>query len=214
VNRILPFLLFISISIQGYSQNQNSAKEAITKAYGIEHWEKVNEISFTFNVDRGDTHYERSFIWEPKTGKVTYIKGSDTLKYNHRNPKGEKEIAADQAFINDKYWLLAPFQLAWDSGITFSEVKKAKAPISNKKLKKLTITYPLQGGYTPGDAYDFYFDENFIIQEWVYREGNQDSPSMMNTWEDNKDVNGILLSTMHKNSSGDFKLYFTNISIK
>lgn len=214
MNKILSFLLLFIVWTAGISQNELSAKEAITKAYGIENWNKVNEITFTFNVDRPGSYYERSFVWKPKTGEVTFMSANDTIKYNHNNPVSEKEIEADQAFINDKYWLLAPFQLAWDQGISFSEVKKERAPISNKKLSKLTIVYPSEGGYTPGDAYDFYFNKEYVIEEWVYREANQPAPSMVNTWEDNQDFGGIKISTMHKNSAGDFKLYFTNISIK
>ncbi|MCZ6595205.1 MAG: hypothetical protein O6943_09860, partial [Bacteroidetes bacterium] len=35
---------------------------------GLKAWDAVSEINFTFNVDRGDRHFERSFIWRPKSG--------------------------------------------------------------------------------------------------------------------------------------------------
>jgi hypothetical protein len=78
----------------------------------------------------------------------------------------------------------------------------------------LTITYGSDGGYTPGDAYDLFFDSDYKIKEWVFRKGNDSVPSMINTWEDYKDFNGLKLATMHKDSTGSFKLYFTNISVQ
>ena len=87
-------------------------------------------------------------------------------------------------------------------------------PISKDSLQKTTITYTNQGGYTPGDAYDFYVDKNNEVKEWVYREDNSTSKCMMTTWEDYKDFNGIKIATMHQNENGVFKLYFTNIDVK
>ena len=78
----------------------------------------------------------------------------------------------------------------------------------------ITITYGKEGGYTPGDAYDLYFGNDLIIKEWVFREGNDSVPNMVTTWEDYKDFNGLNIATMHRDSTGNFKLYFTNISVK
>ena len=48
-------------------------------------------------------------------------------------------------------------------------------------MQKLTIVYGDEGGYTPGDAYDFYFGDDHIIKEWVFRKGNATEPSTMTT---------------------------------
>ena len=34
--------------------------------------------------------------------------------------------------------------------------------------------YLSEGGYTPGDAYDIYFNEDYMIKEWTFRKGNSD----------------------------------------
>jgi len=81
-------------------------------------------------------------------------------------------------------------------------------------MQKLTVTYNQEGGYTPGDAYDFYFTDDFKVHEWVFRRGNQEEPSLITTWEDYKEVGGLNLAQMHQNEDGSFKLYFTNLEAK
>ena len=180
---------------------------------GLNEWDAVSEIKFTFNVDRGERHFERSWTWQPKNDWVEMITSKDTVQYK-RSEMDSTQQSADQSFINDKYWLLAPFNLVWDYGTTFSEKQDQKAPISGDTLDMLTITYGSEGGYTPGDAYDFYFGKDFVVKEWVYRKGNDSLPSMTTTWEDYEDFNGIKIAKMHQDSAKSLQLYFTNISVK
>ncbi|HBC03615.1 MAG TPA: hypothetical protein PKH16_09525 [Aequorivita sp.] len=188
-------------------------RHQIANANGYENWKDVSELAFTFNVDRGENHFDRAWIWKPKTGSVSMISATDTIHYN-RSKMDSIVMKTDAAFINDKYWLLAPFQLLWDKGITFSEKENAVAPISKDTLAQLTIVYGNDGGYTPGDAYDFFYDHDFKIKEWNYRKGNTEAPSMSTTWEDYENFSGIEIAKMHKDSTGGFKLYFSNISVK
>ncbi|MEW7277945.1 hypothetical protein ABW636_05065 [Aquimarina sp. 2201CG1-2-11] len=80
-------------------------------------------------------------------------------------------------------------------------------------MQKLTIIYKKEGGYTPGDAYDFYFKGDFIIREWVFRGGNQKVPSMITSREDYKDFNGIKIAQMYQVKDKSRKLYFTGIEV-
>ena len=192
--------------------NDTTISEKIAHAYGFENWNRVTLIEFTFNVDKDSTHYERSWCWNPKTNDVTAMSKKDTIQYN-RNHVDSLTINTDRGFINDKYWLLAPFQLLWDKGASMSEAIKESAPISKKIINKSTLTYPNNGGYTPGDAYDFYFDDNYLIKEWVYRKGNQKEPSLISSWENQQDFNGIKLALDHNKAEGKWKLYFTNVKI-
>ncbi len=189
-----------------------STAEKIANAHGLENWKNVSEIQFTFNVDRDTTHFERSWIWKPKSEDVVMISGKDTVAYN-RKSIDSISLKADKNFINDKYWLLAPFQLVWDTSASISVATTAEAPISKKQLNKITITYASEGGYTPGDAYDFYYGDDFMLKEWVYRKGNSTEPSMMTTWEDFEEFSGIKISKTHKRPEVDWTLHFTNIKV-
>lgn len=188
--------------------------ERIAHAHGYENWKNVEEIAFTFNVDRDSTHFERSWVWQPKTNEVMHINGLDTLMYNRKN-MDSVAFKTNAGFINDRYWLLAPFNLVWDEeNFTYEHKKEEVAPISGEPMQKLTIVYGNEGGYTPGDAYDFFFDDDYVIREWVFRKANQAEPSMTTTWEDYSDINGLKLVRDHKKKEETFNLYIDGISVK
>jgi len=203
-----------SETIQVEAEKPLSTAQSIANAYGIEHWNQVEEFHFTFNLELPNRRLERTYIWNPKSKDVTFIQEGDTLQYNRNKELDSIQMAADQRFINDKYWLLAPYQLVWDQDLSFTEQDAVMAPISKKRMRKLTAVYPDSGGYTPGDAYDFYFDDNFIIKEWVFREGNQFEPSLITTWEDILEINEIKLAQRRKDSTQNFHLHFSNLSIR
>ena len=187
--------------------------EIIAHNNWFEQWGEVSQIDFTFNVDRnGQKVSERAWSWKPKHNEVKLRTGTDTITYN-RSTIDSLSMRADRGFINDKFWLLAPFQLVWDEGTTLTVQDTATAPISQKLLKKLTIVYGSEGGYTPGDAYDFYYGSDYMIQEWVFRQANGSEPSLVNTFEDYQDFNGIKIAKTHKNKEATFNLYFTDIKV-
>jgi hypothetical protein len=187
--------------------------EAIAERHGIRHWDSIQQLEFTFNVARDTSHFERSWRWYPKKEEVTLVTSKDSITYS-RKALDSTLLRTDAAFINDSYWLLAPFKLVWDDGIEFSEEESVVAPISKDTLHRLTITYVGDGGYTPGDAYDFYYDDRFTVREWVFRKGNDSVPSMITTWKSYENVEGLMLATVHTDSLRKFKLYFTDVSAK
>ncbi|TVZ51598.1 hypothetical protein [Dokdonia sp. Hel_I_53] len=190
-----------------------SEAEKIANNNGIANWDKVTQLDFTFNVDRGGKNVaKRSWSWKPKTGDVTMINNTDTITYN-RSLIDSTSLRADQGFVNDKFWLLAPYQLAWDEGLTIETTEGVTSPLSRKQSKKLTTVYSNDGGYTPGDAYDYFYGDDYMITEWVYRRGNNPEPSMITTFEDYKNIEGLNIATMHRNEKDDFKLYFTDITV-
>ncbi len=190
-----------------------SLAENIAYAHGYGNWKNVSEIQFTFNVDRQSKHYHRSWKWNPRTNVVTMMGKRDTITY-HTNKIDSTNIKVDQGFVNDKYWALFPFQLVWDKNAYLSPPTNAESPIGNKPLNKTTLTYPETGGYTPGDAYDIFYDDDYIIREWVFRKGNATKASLTNTFENYKNFNGIKIALEHKKGDEDWNLNFTDIQIK
>lgn len=200
--------LFISCKKQSKSIPEVeilSIEEKIATANGYENWKNVSEVYFTFND-------KRNWTWRPKTNDVTLIKENDTISFN-RNKIDSTLTKIDRAFVNDKFWLLIPFQLTWDADTSISEPIKTRAPISNYVLNKITITYPKEGGYTPGDAYDLYYNNEFIIKEWGFRKGNIPEAALINTFENYQDFNGIKIALDHKNAKDDLLIKFSNVII-
>lgn len=216
---ILAFAVFALLLVGFKSITPNNVQaesilEKVANAHGLENWKNVEEIKFTFNVDRDTTHFERDWVWKPKTNDITATSADETVTYNWAT-MDSVAFKINGGFINDKFWLLAPFQLVWDSdNTTHTHVKSVEAPISKNMMHKLTIVYGNEGGYTPGDAYDFYFGDDYLVQEWVFRKSNQPEPSMITTFEEYKELNGLKIATMHKMAEGNFKLYFTGVAVK
>ena len=217
--------LILSLLVTLYSCKEEKTKESdksivefslpekIAQAHGIDNWNKVQSLKFTFNVDRDTLHFERSWIWDIKNQEVSQIAAGDTIRYN-RKEVDSTLAKVDAGFINDKYWLLAPFNLVWDqNSYTYEHEKEVIAPISKKPMQKLTIVYGSEGGYTPGDAYDFFFEDDYRIREWIFRKSNQPEPSTITTWEAYEEIGGLLISKMHNRDTGDSSISFTGVAV-
>lgn len=187
--------------------------EKIANAHGFENWKNVEEIQFTFRVDRDTVIGNgRSWTWFPKKDRIVMTAGNRSFDYI-RSQMDSTQIPADRAFINDKFWMLVPFQLVWDNNASISEIKQAEAPISKTTMDMITLTYPNEGGYTPGDAYDIYFDDNYLIKEWTFRKSNSAKPTLSTTFENHTDFNGITIATDHKQGDEAWNLRLTNIKV-
>ncbi|WP_242204807.1 hypothetical protein [Aestuariivivens insulae] len=198
------FCLFVSCKETKKEIKLTNAQK-IANAHGFEHWKNVTEVEFNFS---GKRHWK----WNPKTNDIIYTKDTISISYN-RATVDSTTIQIDRAFVNDKFWLLIPFQLIWDEGLTLSKPIIAKAPISNRDLNKITMTYSNTGGYTPGDAYDLFYNDNYIIEEWIFRRGNSTEPTLINTFENYQDFNGIKIALDHKNPQSDWSLNFKDVKI-
>lgn len=184
----------------------------IANANGIEKFQEIEELKFTFNVKVNDTlRSERAWKWFPKSKKVELTEKGETISYTQGDSLTEKALAADQKFINDSYWLLFPYQLMWsDYESTYNE--KGIAPISNAEMQMLTINYMGKGGYSPDDSYHLFFEDDMMIKEWTYVSST--GRELTTTWEDYETFKGIPIAKMHKTADSSFQLYFTDINIK
>ncbi len=209
--RSIFFLLsgLIMLTTAAYSAPQ-SAKN-IADAYGYANFEKVIKISYTFNVHINGNDIQRKWIWYPKSGHVIYV--NEKIKYRTSNVTDDVKDT-DHKFINDKYWLLFAFHLVWDENVEFTETKgKQTSPINKESLNHLIVQYVNDAGYTPNDIYELYYDDDFIIKEWVFRKGGSVDNKKAMTWEKNKNYSGIIISENH-DGANNFRLWFTDIVVE
>lgn len=194
----------------------NTIADNIAKAHGIEAFDTIQSIDFTWNVSRSDgSTFSRRWIWKPKLDSVTAFKLDQKITYNWKSLDSiTNEI--NKGFVNDKYWLFAPFQLVWDQeSFIATYQKEADSPGGKESMQKLTIVYNGDsGGYTPGDAYDFYFKDDFIIREWVFRRSNQPDPNLISICESYVNLGGLLIAEQHNRPDNSGALYFTDLRIE
>jgi hypothetical protein len=213
----IKFTLLAMVFVSFFSCKSDEAEDSlpmkVAKAYGFDNFDKLTSIAYTWNVQvNPETVRSRDWKWNIKE-RTVYYSGSDTsFTYSLDLPK-EELPTIDGGFINDKYWLMFPFQLVWDTGYTYVVMEDINAPISGEKCTQLTIVYNDADGYTPGDAYDLYLDDNFMIKEWVFRKGNGVEGRPI-TWENEKEFKGVKFATEHNNADGITFIWFTDIKVE
>jgi hypothetical protein len=210
----LSILCFFAFACSSSEQSEtDSLPLKVAAAYGIKDFDQVSTLRYTWNVRVDSARViSRKWIWHPASGEVNYTDQDTTVTYFlQKKDSTLKEI--DSRFINDKYWLLFPFQLAWDTGYDYEVNENQSAPISGDTTTKLTIVYNHEDGYTPGDAYDLYLDDKHQIKEWVFRRGNGPSGRAM-TWENVEDYQGLKIALDHRDDQGNLVLWFSDVEVR
>ena len=195
------------------AESPKTLLDSIADAYGYQLWKDVEQISFTFNVDRPTRKSARSWHWDVKNSLVRSTIDTATVVYSKLQVDSTM-MGIDARFINDSYWLLFPFKLVWDKD-SFTYKVEGKDLVSDKAdgQRKVTISYGEEGGYTPGDIYDFYVDSNYHITEWTWRKSNDSVARLRTNWTPPENFNGIKLSTHHQGDD-DLLIYFDGIEVK
>jgi hypothetical protein len=182
--------------------------EKLANANGYQNWDAIQEIRFSFNVNNQGKEFKRNWRWLTKDEKVFMsVEGEEVGIDLNKNP--DKDV--HQAFINDSYWLVFPFQLMWTDGYEYEVNEKRISPINEIELTELVINFDDKGGYTPGDTYKLYIDKEMMIKEWSFFPAGSEEPRISNTWKNYKTIEGVQISTDRSNVDGSFQIYFSDI---
>src|SRR6266496_770525 len=135
---VLAFSILLLLPVPLWSQQRDPIIEKVAKAYGLDSYEKIEAIRYTWNIDiPGLFKATHKWEWEPKTGKITYestdkdgkpVKVAyDSSQLNSQSDQVKNEV--EPAFVNDNYWLLFPFHAYWDKSATVTNQGTKKLPI-------------------------------------------------------------------------------------
>jgi hypothetical protein len=194
-----------------WAQQRAPILEKIAKTYGLDSWDQIQAIRYTWNGEiPGVFKLSHTWEWEPKTNKVSY-EGKDKdgkpvkVTYIRTQLSGQPDSVkneVDPAFINDNYWALFPFHAQWDTTATVTNQGTHKLPIGNGSAKLVSVKYPNEGGYTPGDTWDLYVGKDNRVQQMVYHRGGPKKPSLVTaTWTGYKKAGPLLFSTEHRGTA-------------
>jgi hypothetical protein len=131
--------------------------EQMAKTYGLDSFGQIEGIRYTFNAEFPGVKLSRTWEWNPKTDTVSYQgkdKAGKPVKVTYqRSQLGSQSDAVknqiDPAFINDQYWLLYPFHVAWDGSAKVTDQGMHKLPLGNASAERVVVKYPSQGGASP-----------------------------------------------------------------
>jgi len=196
-----------------------TVRQRIARSYGFQYFDQIEQVQYTFNMRNGDKHTRRFWIWKPKLDRVTFdgMDYQDPITYYRQDLQtspSSKLKSIDAWFINDNHWFLFPFHVAMDTRTTVADVGRKKLPMGNGEAACVVVTYPAEGGLTPGDVYELYLDENFRLVQWIYRRSGSETPTRIATWDDHRYLGPMVFSLNHQGDDGNFRIWFTQVGVK
>jgi hypothetical protein len=227
--RLTPirFLVFgvLVLAATSWAQTRPPIAEQIAKTYGLDSFGQIEAIRYTFNAQFPGVNVSRSWVWQPKTGQVSY-EGKDKdgkpvkVTYVQSQLNGESAIVKDEidpAFVNDQYNLLFPLHVYWDGSADVQDMGVQKLPLGKGSAKLVAVKYHKEGGYTPGDTWELYVGSDNRVEEFVYHRGGPKKPSVViASWTGYKKAGPLLFSTDRRGTADGkpLRVFFSNVSVK
>jgi hypothetical protein len=228
MNILYLFLAVLLFAGTSRAQTRPPIVEELAKTYGLDSFGQIEAIRYTFNlqIPAFKLDLSHSWVWEPKTGQVTY-EGKDKdgkpvkVTYNRSQMSNAPANVKDDVepnFVNDNYWLIFPFHAYWDTSASVQEKDKQKLPIGTATAKLVSVKYAAEaGGYTPGDTWDLYVGRDGRVVQFVYHRGGTKKPSNVTaTWAGYKKAGPLLFSTDHRGTADGtpLHLFLSNVAVK
>jgi hypothetical protein len=207
------------------AQQRSAIADKIAKAHGIDSFGQIDAIRYTFNIDAGALKLSRSWVWEPKTGQISY-EGKDKagnpvkITYSRSQLASQSAVVKDEidpAFFNDQYNLLLPFHLVWDTGTTIEDAGMQKLPLGKGSAQKVVVKYPSDGGYTPGDTWNLFIEPGGRIRELYFQHGGSAKPRVfIAAFKDYKKAGPIVIALDHRGKADGqpARVFFSNVGVK
>jgi len=215
------------LATTSWAQQRDPIIERIAKAYGLESYDKIEAIRYTWSIDLpGLFKATHKWEWEPKSGKVSFEstdKDGKPVKVSYNSSQlssqpDQVKNEVEPAFVNDNYWLIFPFHAYWDKSATITNQGMKKLPIGAGSATLVSVKYPSEaGGYTPGDTWDLYVGKDYRVQAMVYHRGADKKPLLVTaTWTGYKKADPLLVSTEHRgNADGKpLHIWISDVAVK
>lgn len=222
--RLVAFVV-LALAATSWAQTRPPAIEKVAKAYGLDSFAQIEAIRYTWSVQFPGVDVTHTWEWEPKTNKVTFS-GKDKdgkpvnvtyLRGDLSNQPDNVKNQIDPSFTNDNYWLIFPFHAYWDTSASVTDKGMKKMPVGTGSADLVSVKYPSDGGYTPGDTWDLYVGKDGRVEQFVYHRGGAQKPSVVTaTWTGNKTAGPLVVSTEHRGTADGKPLHLSisNVSVK
>ena len=217
-------VLFFAATSQ--AQQRPPLFEKVAKTYGLDSWDQIEGLRYTWNLQLGKTNLSRSWEWAPKTGKVSY-QGKDNggkpvsvtyLRSELASQPDSVKNDIEPAFVNDNYTFLFPFRAYWDTTPAVIDEGMINLPLGSGSAELLAVKYPAEvGGYTPGDTWELYVGKDNRVEFLEYHRGGDKKPSFLYvTWGGQRKAGPLILATDHRGMADGqpIRIFFTDVAVK
>lgn len=233
---LLAMLLLASVTALGAERDAKAdkvGKDLIDSLGGKSAWEKARELRFDFVVENeGKVAGRRSHAWDRYTGDYR-MTGADpsgapyAVYFNVNTKQGKvyvnsKPMEGEEAdkllksayarYINDTYWLLAPWKV-FDPGVRMTYDGEKPCPAGGT-CDVLKLSFEDNVGMTPKDVYWLWVtrDGHKMVQ-WQYILKGADEPPTTVQWNDWQNVGGLSLSMTKPMAGKPTVIRFENVSV-
>lgn len=206
--------------------------ELIAAMGGEDAWEKARQFRFDFVVVKQGAEVARvSHAWDRYTGDYR-LQGVDkagapyTVYFNVNTRAGRAYVngvpaegderdkrlgSAYERFINDTYWLLAPWKI-FDPGVHLAYDSERIGPAGGA-CDVLRLSFE-NVGLTPKDVYWMWIErEPRRMVQWQYVLGGASDPPAAAAWKDWQKVGGIMLSLDKPLFGEPFEIRFDRVTV-
>ncbi len=165
-------------------QDAEKLADEILAAVNKPAFDSLSYIEFTF---RNTNNYK----WDRANNSVV-VRWTEEEVYLDLNRSMDTynllEVKAYQKFINDSFWLIAPFKIR-DEGVI-------RSTVTVENGRGLLVTYS-SGGLTPGDSYLWIIGEDGRPKAWKLWTSNIPIGGMELSWSGWVQLNEVWFSTVH-----------------
>jgi hypothetical protein len=226
LSRLALSAVLLTLPATSWAQTRPPIAEQIAKTYGIDGYGKIEAIRFTFNIAAGKFKLSDKWVWQPKTGQVSFEgkdKDGKPVKVTYNRSHLDREPAnvqneVEPAFLNDEYNLLFPYHVVWDTNATVEDKGMQKLPLGKGSARLVSVKYPSEGGYTPGDTWELYVGPHNRIVEFRYLRGAPTPPPslVILTWGGYKKAGPLLIATDRRGTADGTpaRVFLTHIAVK
>jgi len=225
--KMTHLLAFVSLVLPtaSWAQTRPPILEQVAKTYGLDSFGQIEAIRYTWNAQFPGVNVSRAWVWEPKTTKVSF-EGKDKDGKPVKVTYMRSELASqpdnvknevDPGFMNDNYWLLFPLHAYWDASATVTDQGMHKLPLGKGSADLVSVKYPNEGGYTPGDTWELYVGKDNRVEDFAYHRGGPKKPSLViATWAGYKKAGPLLISTEHRGTAdgNPLHIFLSDVSVK
>jgi hypothetical protein len=229
---VLTAMLWGPFSLVADDKADRVARELITALGGESAWEKARQLRFDFVVEReGNRVSEFQHVWDRYTGdyRVTgtdktgapfavylNVNSKDGVAFSNGRPvEGEEKAKLLEAgygrFINDTYWLLAPWKV-FDPGVHRTYDGEKTGP-DEALCDVIRLDFD-NVGLTPKDVYWLWITrEGRHMVQWQYVLGGAQEEPTTAYWKDWRTFGGISLSTLKTFEKRPISIRFENVAV-
>ena len=194
---VIGFLtyLFLNEPVPNGSQGNDAEKLAdeMLRTLNKPAFDSLKYISFNY----ADRH---TYEWDLIDNSVVVYWETNEVFVNLNEDPGSYTILEYEAyefFINDSFWLIAPFKVR-DKGVIRSTVEVEGG-------RGLLVTYT-SGGVTPGDSYLWIIDDKGFPVAWKLWTSNVPLGGLKMTWGGWRELENVWFSTFHTSKVLDFEI--------